>query len=618
MIQGAGAGLAPAIPPCPTPCAAATGWIAARCIRWEVFLSRLSIGEAIQQVVQLLSKVEDTNEVLQAVARVARQMMLADEAYLLIREGGKLVLRAADGLPQELVGRTFVRAGEGIEGWVADHGESVALADATRERRFRDLPWRETRVRALAVSPMKLRDDVVGVLATAGMDPFPPIGSRLTGLEILAGIAAVTIENDRLLRQERRRAHQAGVLLELAEIQDLELRPFLQRVADAINRSLGVDDTELLFLDESGQQVLCVGQAGGVDGCSSRSEPALSRPLESTWAREALSTGLPVLCDDVTADPRFQSEFVGSLVRSLLAVPIQVGGKQRGILRVATTSPGSFRQEDLAFVTMMAAQVGLSVERTELAQRQLEISREHARQQARQEFLGLVSHELKTPVTVLKAYTELLMRRAEIDPRKASDMEVLGRMLEQSDRMLAMIEQILDLQKIEAGQFPLEVSRFDLSDLVRRVSESMQLTTSIHNIVFQSDGELSVVADRRRIEEVVSNLVENAIKYSPNGGQITVTVRSRAGVREGEGEAQVSVADQGIGIGAEDLPHVFERFYQGRRRSGFHRGHVGLGLGLYVAREIIDRHGGRVWTESIEGKGSTFHFTLPLVPPAED
>ncbi len=579
-------------------------------------MSRLGIGEAIQQVVGVLSEVGDTDQVLRAVARAARQMMLADEAYLLLREGGRLVLRAADGLAQHLVGKSSVRIGEGIEGWVADHGEPVALADASQERRFRDLPGREGRVRALAVVPMKLRDDVVGVLAAAGMDASPPIGSRLTALEILASIAAVTIENDRLLGQERRRARQAELLLEMAGIQDVELWPFLQRVADAINAALGVDDTELVLLDDNGRQVICSGQAhgpGGEPGCSQSTAP---HPLQAEWAAEVLASGQPLLCDDVSLDPRLSSEFTQSPVRSLLAVPVQIGGKRRGILRVATTHSGSFRSEDLAFVTLIATQVGLSVERTELARRQVEISREQARQQARQEFLGSVSHELKTPVAVLKAYTELLLRKAEIDPLRSSDQEVLGRMLEQADRMLAMIEQLLDLQKIEAGQLPLEYSRFDLVELSRRVVESLQLTTRDHRMILRADGELSVLADRRRIEDVLVNLMENAVKYSPNGGDITVTVGTRSTSQPDAREALVSVADQGIGISPQDLPRIFERFYQGRGK--LHRGHVGLGLGLYIAREIIDRHEGKLWTESVEDEGATFHFTLPLTAVGDE
>lgn len=579
-------------------------------------MSRLSIGEAIQQVVGLLSNATSTEEVLHTIARAARQMMLADEAYLLLREGGRLVLRAADGLPQSLVGRSFVRAGEGIEGWVADHGEAVATPDATRERRFRDLPGREARVRSLAAVPMKLRDDVVGVLATAGMNPFPPAGSRLTGLEILAGIAAVTIENDRLLRQERRRAHQAEVLLEVSGIQDLELRPFLQRVADSINSALAVDDTELVLLDAGSREVIRAGRSRGAAGKAQGRDSGWSHPSVVAWASEILATGQPLLCEDASRDPRLRSEHLRSGVRSLLAVPIQVGAERRGILRVATTQPGSFRSEDLAFVTVIAAQVGLSVERADLARRQLEVSREQARQQARQEFLGLVSHELKTPVAVLKAYAELLMRKAEIDPQRASDQEVLGRMLEQADRMLAMIEQLLDLQKLETGQFSLEISRFDLAELARRVAESLQLTASNHRLVLRSEGKTLVAADRRRAEQVLFNLMENAVKYSPDGGQIVVTVGTRPDAGPGRREATVSVSDQGIGIPPQDLTRIFERFYQGQ--GILHRGHVGLGLGLYIAREIVERHGGRIWAESTEGAGSTFHFTLPLAGEGDD
>ncbi len=579
-------------------------------------MSRLSIGEAIQQVVGVLSSVSDTGELLRVVARAARQMMGSDESYLLLREGGKLVVRAADGLPETLLGRSFLRPGEGIEGWVADHGESVALSDASCERRFRDLPGRERRVRALAVVPMKLRDDIVGVLATAGIDLVPPAGSRLTGLEILASIAAVAIENDRLLHQERQRAQQAEMLLELAGIQDLELQPFLQTVADAIKSSLRVHDVELVLLDGDRRNVMCVGRTRG-SRLERESSELLGKPLpSSSWTSEILATGQPFLCNDVMLEPRLKAEFQNSRTRSLLAVPILVGGERRGILRVATTQPGSFGSEDLAFLSLISAQVGLSVERSDLTRRQLEVSRQQARQQVRQEFLGIVSHELKTPVAVLKAYTELLMRKAEIEPERASDQDVLGRMLEQADRMLAMIEQLLDLQKIESGLFSLEVSRFDLVDVARRVAENLQLTYSSHRVVFEAEDGIVVQADKRRMEEVLSNLMENAVKYSPAGSQVVVTVGTRPALRSGGKEAIVSVADQGVGIPSQDLTHIFDRFYQGRGR--LYRGHVGLGLGLYIAREIIERHNGQVWAESVEDKGSTFYFTIPLVPPNAD
>jgi signal transduction histidine kinase len=573
-------------------------------------VSRLSLGEAIQQVVNLLSVTGDSEKVVSAIVASARQMMSADEAYLMLREGGHLVLRAADGLPPSLIGRPLFRTGEGIEGWVSDHGEAVALSDALTERRFRDIPGRGHRVHALAVVPMKLRDDVVGVLAVAGVVPFAPAGGRLTGLDILAGIAAVTLENDRLLGQERRGLHQAELLLELAAVQHLDLLPFLQRVAAIANTALAADDTVLALRDERGHEVICTAGAQGSAEAARRRDGAALGMLDSSWARQLMATGQPLMCEDVSLVPGLQSDLSILGKRCLLAVPIRMRGERRGMLMVAAAQPGSFGSEDAAFLTVIAAQAGLSAERSELARRQVEVSREQARQQARQEFLGLVSHELKTPVAVLKAYIELLMRKAEIDSSLASDQEVLTRMLEQTDRMLAMIEQLLDLQKLESGHLSLELSRFDLAELARRVGENLQLAAGSHRLMVKTEGSLPVMADKRRIEEVLFNLTENAVKYSPGGTGVMVSVGTRADGASAMEEVVVTVADEGVGIPEQDIPRVFDRFYQGK--SGFHRGHVGLGLGLYIAREIVELHGGSIWVESTQGKGSTFSFTLPL------
>lgn len=575
-------------------------------------MSRLSLGEAVQYVVNLLSVSGNADEVVSVIVRAARQMMDADEAYMLLRDGNHLVLRASEGLQGVSIGRPMLRAGEGIEGWVAEHGEPVALADAVRERRFRDIPGRRIRVHSLAVVPMRLRDDVVGVLATAGVLPFAPAGSRVTGLDILAGIAAVTLENDRLLTQERRRVEQAEALLTLAGMQQSDLVLFLQRVAAHANTALGADDTVLAMRDERGREITCTSGASASWEETRRRDNAALGILDTTWARKLIETGQAFICDDVTAEPEILSEPIMAGRRSLLAVPIQLRNERRGLLMVTAEASGSFGPEAAAFLTLIATQAGLSAERTELARQQLEISREQAKQQARQEFLGLVSHELKTPVAVLKAYIELLMRKAELDPARASDEDVLTRMLEQADRMLAMIEQLLDLQKLETGQLSMEINQFDLMELARRVAENLQMASENHKITLNQNGRLMVLADKRRTEEVLFNLAENAVKYSPAGTDVLITVGTRR-TAQGREEALVSVADRGVGIPEKELPRVFERFYQGRR-GGFHRGHVGLGLGLYIAREIVERHGGVIWAESTPGKGSTFYFTLPLAP----
>jgi signal transduction histidine kinase len=231
----------------------------------------------------------------------------------------------------------------------------------------------------------------------------------------------------------------------------------------------------------------------------------------------------------------------------------------------------------------------------------------------------------------------------------AADQDVLARIGEQADRMLGLVEQFLDLQRIETGLMPLEQSRFDLADLARRLVQSTQVTTTAHQLSVAAARPVYVRADRRRIEQVLQNLLDNAIKYSPEGGPIVVRVasgptppaplplregggsgvggagaplpsegRGAGGVRSLPGEmAIVRVEDRGIGIGTETARRVFERFYQAG--SVPVRGHVGLGLGLYISREIVTRHGGEMGVDSTVGQGSTFWFTLPLArPPADE
>jgi len=283
---------------------------------------------------------------------------------------------------------------------------------------------------------------------------------------------------------------------------------------------------------------------------------------------------------------------------STAAVPLRVGPDPRGALHVNSARPGAFSPDELAFLYLLAARVGVLLEHEEVRRRRSDT-------RAREELVGVISHELKTPVAVIQAYLELLHRRAERENR-ASDLEVLGHVGVQTTRMLAMIEELLDVQRIDAGVLRLETSSFDLVDLASRTAAGLQLTTGDHRIAVEALASLAITADARRVEEVLTNLLQNAIKYTPAGGDITVRIEQR------ETDALVEVIDQGIGIAPEEQARVFDRFYRapgaGER---LHRGHHGLGLGLYIARELVERHGGRIGVRSSPSRGSTFWFTLP-------
>jgi signal transduction histidine kinase len=233
--------------------------------------------------------------------------------------------------------------------------------------------------------------------------------------------------------------------------------------------------------------------------------------------------------------------------------------------------------------------------------------------QDREDFLALVAHELKTPVAVIKAYAELLeaqMAEQQLsEPNRVAIHEVVAHVLDQAELMTGLIEEILDVQRVQLGKLPLEVSRLDLLQLARSAADEVAQATHRRTIrVDLADAIPPVQVDRRRIRQVLVNLLENAVKYSADGD---IQVRLERGEHRGRPVALLSVRDQGIGLETRDLDRIFDRFVQ---TSGAPvRGHAGLGLGLYVARQIARAHGGEVWAESAgKGRGSTFHLRLPL------
>jgi PAS domain S-box-containing protein len=218
-------------------------------------------------------------------------------------------------------------------------------------------------------------------------------------------------------------------------------------------------------------------------------------------------------------------------------------------------------------------------------------------------FISVISHELKTPVALIKGYADTLTRQdAHWDPETARDS--LAVIVEEADRLNALIDNLLDATRLEAGALPMERADVALDALACRVAERFRTQTESHEIVVQFPEEFPLVeGDPVRLEQVLSNLVSNAIKYSLEGGRIEISGRAKPS------EVTVTVSDQGEGIPIEEQTRVFERFYRGAREQ---RGRTpGAGLGLYLARAIVEAHGGRMRLKSSPGEGAAFSFTLP-------
>lgn len=229
-------------------------------------------------------------------------------------------------------------------------------------------------------------------------------------------------------------------------------------------------------------------------------------------------------------------------------------------------------------------------------------------EQRKNDFISMVSHELKTPLTSVISFVQVAQKRAnQSNDKIAGDM--LERAGKQLGKMTRMINGFLNVSRLESGRIQIDHQHFDLAVLLDEVQQDIASTTSSHKIVFEPVKETWVNADREKIEQVFNNLITNAVKYSPPGSAVHVAFDVV------DNKVQVSVRDEGMGINKEDLPRLFERFYRVKETETNHI--AGFGIGLYICSEIVKRHGGEIWVESQPGKGSTFYFTLPVVPSPE-
>lgn len=305
--------------------------------------------------------------------------------------------------------------------------------------------------------------------------------------------------------------------------------------------------------------------------------------------------------------------------RGVLIAPMQIGTQLTGVLSLDyggeahTSTP-----EEEALAGAVAKLATLVIERERLLQESTEArARELALRETIQrmdEFLGIVAHELRTPLASLRGFAQTLLVQTALGkgPQLAAwQRKALAGLDLAAARLSELTDDLLDMARLQAGQLELHPEPTDLVTLVQRVVTRLQMTTEQHTLsCLPSVERLVKYVDPRRMEQILSNLISNAIKYSPEGGPIEVTIAEDIERQE----ALLSVRDHGIGIPAQQQAQIFQRFVQADNARAY--GIEGTGLGLYLCRALVERHGGRIWCESVEGRGSTFFIALPVVSPA--
>lgn len=281
---------------------------------------------------------------------------------------------------------------------------------------------------------------------------------------------------------------------------------------------------------------------------------------------------------------------------SAMLVPLLIRNRTIGVISLVSAESGRhYTKADLVTAEELAVRASLAIENSRLyteAQNAISI---------RNEFVSIASHELKTPITSLKVYAEILKKKLkDADPKY---MQYLDKVEGQVDKMTMLIHDLLDISKIQSGRMEFNMKKFDLNKLVQETAGMIKQTTEKQKIKVVGKIGKEVLGDRERISQVIVNLLTNAIKYSDKSKEIIVSLKSDKDF------ASVTVKDFGIGIGKEFQVKIFERFY--RADDPKVKTYPGIGMGLYIAAQIVERHGGKISVDSEKGKGSTFTFSIP-------
>jgi signal transduction histidine kinase len=467
--------------------------------------------------------------------------------------------------------------------------------------------------------PMLRRGQGIGAIHASRAEAGSFSDAEIELLKIFADQAVIAIENVRLFTELQRRTgdltRSVEKLTALGEISQavsstLDLETVLDTIAERARQLAAADGGAIYEYDEVAQQ-FHLRATRNVDG--SLIQALRAAPLrrgEGVMGRAA-ETREPIQIADIAAPGVYESHLrdvlIGAGYRALLSVPIVREDQIIGSLSLNRKAPGEFTPEVIDVLKTFATQSALAIQNARLFReiadksRQLEVASQH-----KSEFLANMSHELRTPLNAIIGFSEVLTDRLFGELNEKQD-EYLKDIYASGTHLLSLINDILDLSKIEAGRMELELTDFDLPTaldnaltLVRERAgrRSIALHTSIDNRLGQIQG------DERKIRQVVLNLLSNAIKFTPEGGRIEVMAALK------NGSVEVSVSDTGIGIAPEDQEKVFEEF---RQVGTADKKAEGTGLGLTLCRKFIELHGGRIWVKSQVGEGSTFTFTIPAV-----
>jgi signal transduction histidine kinase len=559
---------------------------------------------ALYEVSSQLGKSLHLDEVLNQVMDAIIQLTGAERGFLMLYDEttGQLATRAARNVDQQTIEGAAMNISRTVVGRAVASGEGILTSNAQEDARFSgQQSVVGYQLRSIMCAPLQTRGFTLGAVYVdnrlfSGVFETADLDLMVT----FANQAAVAIENARLFTQT-----------DAALSRRVEELSIFQRIDQQLNKSLELNRVLSLALNWA---IALINADGGSIGLFEQPEDAPSYlrlmvfrgaddvdemrnvAVEHPIVRQVLTENRSVLTHDVSE----HNSIDGTPANVQLAVPIQQGGEISGLITLETQHAREINQEDIAFVERLADRAAVAINNARLYEQI------HAANDAKSEFVSLVAHELRVPMTSIKGYADLIISgvAGPLNEQQAQFLEVIRRNLV---RMSGLISDLSDINRIESGRMVFDNKPFDIRETVADVTGSLRERIEARRQTLEidiDDDVPNVFADPTRIAQVLTNLVSNANKYTPDDGRIAIHLR-----KDGE-YAAVSVQDSGIGISEENQKKLFTQFF--RAEDTAVRAQPGWGLGLSIVRNMVEAQGGQIRFESEVGKGSTFTFTLPL------
>ena len=574
---------------------------------------------ATAEVLQVISgSMADARPVFEKILHSCQRLFDSDElATMLIGEDGQLHLGAALGVDGGSRDPAYTRPVAGSATELAIRERRVlhypdVMADANVPDTLRRTCQRAG-IRSLLMAPMLWAEHGVGSILVGRTQPKPYTQKEMTLLKTFADQAAIAIQNARLFNETREALEQQTATAEVLQVISssvADTQPVFEKIMDSCHRLFDSGEIGIILVGDDRQLYLGAHRGSALETLKQH----YPRPIDGSGPGLAIRENRVVHYPDALngADVpelmRHIARQVGSY--AIIVAPMLWEGRSIGSIHLTRQPPAPFSDKEIGLLKTFAGQAAIAIQNARLfheiqdKSRQLELANKH-----KSEFLANMSHELRTPLNAIIGFSEVLSEQmfGEVN---AKQREYLLDIHGSGHHLLTLINDILDLSKIEAGRMELDLARFDLGLLLDNSMTLVRERATRHGLALALDVAIDVgewVADQRKVKQVVINLLSNAVKFTPAGGKVTLRARRVAGI-EG-GAVEIAVVDTGVGIAPDQQAMVFEEF---RQASGnYLRKSEGTGLGLALAKRFVELHGGTIRVESAPGQGSTFAFTLP-------